>query len=259
VLWTCVVASLLLLVLILLPLSSLLGGSPVRSVREALSDGEVVSSLLLSLETALLTALICVILGTPVAYLLARAEFRAKGLVESLIDIPIVVPHPVVGIAILSVTGRNHAVGRFLFEIGVRLLGSVPGIVCVMVFVAIPFYVNAAKEGFRAVPPRLENVARTLGASRLTAFGRVTLPLARKSVLAGVIMSAARALSEFGAVVVIAYHPMTAPVLMYERFEAYGLSHSQPIALVLVALSLLLFVLLRLALHRGVPRGVARA
>ncbi|MCD4701524.1 MAG: ABC transporter permease subunit, partial [Candidatus Aegiribacteria sp.] len=120
----------------------------------------------------------------------------------------------------------------------------------VLVFVSIPFFINAAKEGFSSVPERLENVSMTLGASRLSTFWRVTFPLARRSMLTGTIMSAARALSEFGAVVVIAYHPMIAPVLMYERYQAYGLEYSQPVAFILIAMSLMIFIALRILTSR---------
>jgi molybdate/tungstate transport system permease protein len=123
--------------------------------------------------------------------------------------------------------------------------------VTVLTFVGLPFYINAAKEGFEAVSPRLERVSRSLGASMLSTFFRITFPLAGRSILIGVIMCLARAVSEFGAVVIVAYHPMIAPVMIYERFEAYGLKYSQPVAFWLVALCLVLFFVLRmLTLYR---------
>ncbi|MCK5913505.1 MAG: ABC transporter permease, partial [Desulfuromusa sp.] len=120
------------------------------------------------------------------------------------------------------------------------------GIITVMTFVAIPFYIKAAKEGFDAVPPRLENVSRSLGASMTSTFFRITFPLAWRSMLAGIIMASARAISEFGAVVIIAYHPMIAPVMIYERFETYGLKYSQPVAVWLIGICLILFLVLRI-------------
>jgi len=152
----------------------------------------------------------------------------------------------VVGIAILSVTGRNHWFGQMLTELGIRIMGSVTGIVTVMVFVAIPFYIKAAKEGFDAISPRLENVSRSLGASMFSTFFRITFPLAWRSMLAGIIMACARAISEFGAIVIVAYHPMIAPVMIYERFESYGLKYSQPVAVWLISICLILFLLLRI-------------
>jgi len=171
--------------------------------------------------------------------------------VEAIIDIPIIIPHPVVGIALLSIAGRNYWLGRVFNALGIRIMGSVTGIIMVLIFVGLPFYLNAAREGFAAISPRLESVSRSLGASSVSTFFHITLPLAWRSILIGVVMCCARAISEFGAVVIIAYHPMIAPVLIYERFESMGLKYSQPVAVWLICLCLLLFLLLRvLTLHQ---------
>ncbi len=244
-LWVSVFSSIAVMAFLVLPMLSMMTAPDPSAIGEALKDKAVTDSVLLSLYTAAVTALICFAAGTPFAYLLARKAFPGKRLLMSIVDIPIVIPHPVVGIAILGVTGRNHWFGRILIDLGIRVMGSRNGIVAVMVFVAMPFFINAAREGFASVSPRLENVSLSLGASRFTTFRLVTLPLAWRSILAGIIMSAARALSEFGAVVVVAYHPMIAPVLMYERYEAYGLRFSQPVAFILVLVSLMVFVALR--------------
>lgn len=245
--WVSVFSAIIVLAFLALPMISMMTAPEPSAIREALADKLVVDSVLLSLYTAGMTSLICLVVGTPFAYLLARKEFPGKRLLLSIVDIPIVIPHPVVGIAILGVTGRNHWFGRVLIELGIRVMGSKVGIIAVMVFVAIPFFINAAREGFASVSPRLENISMSLGASKFTTFRKITLPLAWRSILAGLIMSAARALSEFGAVVVVAYHPMIAPVLMYERYEAYGLKYSQPVAFILVVVSLLVFIALRFA------------
>jgi len=124
-------------------------------------------------------------------------------------------------------------------------MGTTMGIIAVLTFVGMPLYINALKSGIEAVSPRLENVSRSLGASMWGTFARITFPLAWRSVLVGIIMCCARAISEFGAVVVVAYHPMIAPVLIYERYEAYGLKYSQPVAVWLVLVCLTLFLVLR--------------
>jgi molybdate/tungstate transport system permease protein len=236
---------------IILPLIQLITAPSLGMLRESIGDKDVVRSIWLSIYTAGLAALISFFLGTPLAYLLARSNFRGKRLVEGIIDLPIAIPHPVVGIAILSVAGRNHWFGQLLGELGIRVMGSVTGIVTVLTFVGIPFYLNATKTGFEAISPRLEKVSRSLGASMFSTFIRITFPLAWRSMLIGIIMCCARAISEFGAVVIVAYHPMIAPVLIYERFEAYGLKYSQPVAVWLVSISLILFLLLRiLTLHK---------
>ena len=120
------------------------------------------------------------------------------------------------------------------------MMGSVPGIITVLVFVGLPFFINSAKDGFESVSPRLENISRSLGASMGSTFFRITFPLAWRSILIGFVMACARAVSEFGAVVVVAYHPMIAPVMIYERYEAYGLTYSQPLAFWLVLFCLVL-------------------
>jgi len=177
---------------------------------------------------------------------LSRRAFPGKKLLESVVDLPIMIPHPVIGIALLGIAGRNHWVGQILSELGIRLMGTAAGIVAVMTFVGLPFYVNTVKTGFDAVPIRIENVSRSLGASAGATFFRVTFPLAWRSMVVGMIMCMARAISEFGAIVIIAYHPMVAPVMIYERFTAYGLKYSQPVAVWLIAVCLALFLLLRL-------------
>jgi molybdate/tungstate transport system permease protein len=249
--WVSVSCGIVIMAFIILPLIQLITSPSLEMLRESIGDKDVVRSIWLSIYTAGLAALISFVLGTPFAYLLARTKFKGKRLVEGIIDLPIAIPHPVVGIAILSVAGRNHWFGQILGELGIRIMGSVTGIVTVLTFVGIPFYLNSTKAGFEAISPRLEKVSRSLGASMFSTFIRITFPLAWRSMLIGIIMCCARAISEFGAVVIVAYHPMIAPVLIYERFEAYGLRYSQPVAVWLVSISLILFLLLRiLTLHK---------
>ncbi|NLC70219.1 MAG: ABC transporter permease [Desulfuromonadaceae bacterium] len=244
-LWVSVSCAIVALTFILLPLVEMLTAPSLAMLGETLKDRAVLRSIWLSIYTAAAAAGISFVIGTPLAYLLARCQFRGKRLVEGIIDLPIVIPHPVVGIAILSVAGRNHWLGQFMSELGIRVMGSVTGIITVLTFVGMPFYVNALKSGIEAISPRLENVSRSLGAPMGSTFLRVTFPLARRSILIGLIMCCARAISEFGAVVVVAYHPMIAPVLIFERFEGYGLKYSQPVAVWLVLVCLTLFLILR--------------
>lgn len=244
--WITISCGLVIMAFILLPLIQMMGAPSVGMLIETIQDKDVVRSIWLSIYTAGLAALISFLLGTPLAYLLARSNFRGKRLVEGIIDLPIVIPHPVVGIAILSVAGRNHWIGQFLSELGIRVMGSVTGIVVVLTFVGMPFYLNATKNGFEDISPRLERVSRSLGASMFSTFFRITFPLAWRSMLIGLIMCCARAISEFGAVVIIAYHPMVASVMIYERFETYGLKYSQPVAVWLVTICLTLFLILRI-------------
>lgn len=227
------------------PLLKLIAGSDPHALARAFADGAVLSAIGLSVMAATWATVLGAIIGTPLGFLLARREFVGKAIIEALIDLPVVVPHPIAGIALLFVFGRRFFVGRAFELFGIRFAGAVPGIVVAMLFVSAPFLINAARDGFRAVDPRLESVARTLGRGPWAAFFGVTLPLARGALVSGAVMMWARALSEFGAVVVLAYYPITAPVLIYDRFEGYGLSAAQPVAAAVVIIALLLFAALR--------------
>lgn len=231
---------------ILLPLIELITSPSIPDLWESIRSKDVAGSILLSIYTAGSAAVISFIFGTPLAYFLARHDFKGKRFLEAVIDLPIVIPHPVVGIALLGIAGRNHWIGRIISEFGIRVLGSVTGIIAVLTFVGLPFYIHSAKSGFESVSPRLEKVSRSLGASMSSTFLHITFPLAWRNMLVGIIMCSARAISEFGAVIVVAYHPMTAPVLIYERFEGYGLKYSQPVAVWLVLVCLFLFFILRI-------------
>ena len=235
----------LFLLFIVAPLFGLVGGSAVAGLRALGSDAELRSSLTLTAGTATLATLLGIIGATPIAYALARGRFRGRALLSALLDLPLLIPHPVAGIALLLVLGRNTALGSALSALGFQIVGSVTGIVAAMLFVSAPLYVSAAREAFDRVDPRFEGVARTLGDSRWRALRRVTLPLAWRGLLAAAIVMWARAVSEFGAIVILVYHPRVASVLSYERFTAFGLRSALPVAAVLVLLALVPLVALR--------------
>ncbi len=238
--------SLPLIFLIIFPLGKMLLMPEFSDLMSALKERVVLEALGRSLFTALAATAVAMVFGTPLAYIMARKNFFGKKVIEGLIDLPIMIPHPVIGIAILSLFGRNSILGRMLDRVGVEIMGSLTGIVIVLVFVGAPFYVNTVKAGFESVPIRLEKASRTLGAGMTSTFFRVTFPIVWRNIVLGAVMCTARAISEFGAVIIVAYHPMTAPVLIYERFTAYGLKYSQCVAFWLIAISLLLFVMMRL-------------
>jgi len=199
---------------------------------KTLNDPYVLEALRNSLLTATATALIALLFGVPLGYVLARRDFPGKSVVQALVDVPIVIPHSVVGIMLL-VTFSS------------AILDSYTGIVAAMLFVSAPFMINAARDGFLAVDEKVEAVARTLGASRLRVFFSVSLPIAFPSVASGAIMTWARAISEVGAILIVAYYPKTAQVLIMEYFNNYGLRASRPIAVIMVVMSLVLFVVMR--------------
>jgi molybdate/tungstate transport system permease protein len=235
----------LLLLFVLAPLLGLYLSTGPDQYLEAIGDRNVVRSIGLTLWTSMLATLIFSFLGIPLAYILARKNFPLKSLVTGLIDLPVVIPHTAAGIALLGVISRNTVAGKAASAIGLDFVGNPAGIIIAMAFVSLPFLVQAAKNGFEAVPVKYEQVARNLGASPVRVFFTISLPLALRSIISGMILMFARGMSEFGAVVIIAYHPMIAPVLIYERFGSYGLDYARPVAALFILVSLFFFVVLR--------------
>ncbi len=234
------------LLFIVAPLLGLMFSSSLPRLVETVGDKEVQNSILLTLSTAFFATIVFSIAGIPLAYLLARKEFPLKKIVSGIIDLPVVIPHTAAGIAILGVVSRDTLLGKTAGAFGLHLVGNPLGISIAMAFVSVPFLLNAARDGFAGVPVRLEKAALNLGASPLRVFFTISLPLAKRNVISGAIMMFARGMSEFGAVVIIAYHPMITPVLIYERFGAFGLKYAQPVAVVFVIVSLAFFVVLRM-------------
>jgi molybdate/tungstate transport system permease protein len=190
--------------------------------------------------------LIFAVAAVPFSYLLARKDFPLKGLVTALIDLPIVIPHSAAGIALLGVLSREALLGKTAEKMGFSFVGGSAGIMAAMAFVSVPFLINSARDGFSAVPVRLEKAALSLGASPLRVFLTVSVPLAARPILSGLILMWARGMSEFGAVLIIAYHPMITPVLIFERFGAFGLKYARPVAVIFILVCLIFFVVLRL-------------
>jgi molybdate/tungstate transport system permease protein len=238
----------LLVLFVVLPLvSTLLSTTPSEFIR-SFSDPEVLKSIGLTFGAAAIATLAALTTGVPLAYILARRKFRGKRLLEAIINLPVVIPHTAAGIALLLVFGRRGLLGQWLSPLGITFTDNLGGIVVAMLFVSLPFLVNLSREAFALVDEELERVALTDGASPWQAFRHVTLPLAWRGVLGGAVMMWARGISEFGAVVILAYNPKIVPVLIYERFEGFGLDAAQPVALLLILVALIVFILLRLVL-----------
>ncbi|MBN1537058.1 MAG: ABC transporter permease [Anaerolineales bacterium] len=238
-----VLGGLILLVVILPLASALLGASPSQFTL-ALGDPQALNAIGLTFEAAAIATGLALCGGVPLAYLLARRNFHGKPLVEMIINLPVVIPHTAAGIALLLVFGRQGLIGRFLYPLGVAFTDNLGGIVVAMLFVSLSFLINASREAFAMVDKELELVAYSDGATPWQAFWHVTLPLAWRGVLSGAVMMWARGISEFGAVVILAYHPKTAPVLIFERFEGFGLKAAQPVAALLILAVVLVFILL---------------
>ena len=235
----------ILILFIVGPLLRLLFMASPTSLGQALADPELRASILLTVGTATLATLTAALLGVPLAYLLARRRFRGRSVVQGLIELPVVIPHPVAGIALLLFLGRRSPVGQALASIGLEFVSHVPGIVAAMLFVSAPILVSGAREAFRSVDPQLERVARTLGDTGWQAFRRVTLPLAGRGIVAGSILAWARSVSEFGSIVILTYNPKVASIFIYDRFTAFGLPAAIPASILLLLVALVVFALVR--------------
>lgn len=243
----------LFLLFLVAPIARLVGGSGAAGVGKLFTDGAVRGALWLTAVTATTAMALGVLGGTPLAYLLARRPFRGRAVMAALLDLPLLIPHPVAGIALLLVLGRDSVVGSVLLRAGVRVAGSPVGIVCAMLFVSAPLYISAARETFARVDTRFEAVGRTLGDPAWRVFRRVTLPLSLRGLVAAATVMWARAVSEFGAIVILTYNPQVASVLAYDRFTSFGLGEALPVAAVLVLLALIPLVALRaLRYERGI-------
>lgn len=238
----------LLVLFVLLPLLSTLLSTTPSSFLATITDPQVLNSIRLTFGAAAIATGVAMATGIPLAYLLARRKFRGKRLLESVINLPVVIPHTAAGVALLLVFGRGGVLGRWLESLGITFTDNLGGIVVAMLFVSLPFLVNLSREAFALVDEELERVALTDGATLWQAFWHVTLPQAWRGVLGGAVMMWARGISEFGAVVILAYNPKIVSVLVYERFEGYGLGAAQPVALLLILVALVVFILLRLVL-----------
>ena len=244
--WILLILSSLVLMFILAPLAGMFLHTGGTELLETVNDKEVQSSIWLTLWVSFSATFLFAFGAIPLAWLLARRNFPLKNVVQGIIDLPIVLPHTAAGIAILGFISRDGFLGKTADLFGLSLINNPAGIALAMAFVSIPFLINSARDGFAAVPERLEKAALSLGASRSRVFFSISLPLAWRSIMTGFIMMFARGMSEFGAVVIVAYHPMIAPVLIYERFSSFGLKYARPASVLFIIIALAVFILLRL-------------
>ena len=244
-----VLASLPMLLFLLLPLVALLLRIPLAQLLANLASREVAQAISLSMLTTALTVALTVAFGTPAAYLLARRRGRVYTALDTLIDLPMVLPPSVAGIALLVAFGRRGLLGQYLSVAGVELAFTSAAVVLAQIFVAAPFYIRAAAAGFAAVDPELEQAAALDGAGPPLVFRYVTAPLAGPALLGGAVMTWARALGEFGATIIFAGNfvgrTQTMPLAIYQGFEQ-DLDVALTLAAILLAVSFgVLFVVKR--------------
>lgn len=237
--------SLILIGLFALPLVALIGRAGNSNFLDYATSSQAIQALRLSLVTSTITAGVSVLFGTPLAYMLARWSFRLKGWLELLIDLPIVLPPSVAGLALLIAFGRNGTFGSFLGLLGVTLPFTMPAVVIAQTFVAAPLYIRAARLGFTDIDAQLEEAAHVEGANQWQLFREVMLPLAGRALLSGAILTWTRALGEFGATILFAGNlegvTQTMPMAIYLGFErSLGVAIALSVLLVVVSAVLLL-------------------
>ncbi|MCC6442147.1 MAG: molybdate ABC transporter permease subunit [Armatimonadetes bacterium] len=217
-----IASSSLFVAIVMLPLIALFFRLPFKELIPYLQKPMVYKALFISFESTLLTTVISVIIGTPVAYLMAYYQFRGKEMLDSVIDMPVVLPPAVAGIALALVFNRSGLVGSLLTEQGIILSNTFAAVVIAQIFVSSPYFIKAARSGFESINPNLEKASLTLGASRLRTFFQITVPLSTRSLIVGVVITWARALGEFGATLMFAGNTegktQTMPLAIYSSF-----------------------------------------
>jgi molybdate transport system permease protein len=223
--------------------------APWSTLPQRLTEPGILAALRLSLTTATLATLVCLVLGVPLAWVLARTEFPGRRFVRALVTVPLVLPPVVGGVALLLVFGRRGLLGQWLDStFGISLPFTTAGVVVAEAFVAMPFLVISVEGALRGADARYEEAAATLGATRWTAFRRVTLPLIAPGVAAGAVLCWARALGEFGATITFAGNfpgrTQTMPLAVYLALEQ-DLDAAIVLSLVLLVVSVLILAGLR--------------
>lgn len=242
-----------LLAFLAVPIGVLVYRASLGNLAATLDSAPVRQALQLSLLTTLATTGLALVFGTPVAYLLARRRFRLKRVVDTLLDLPSVLPPSVAGLALLITFGRRGVIGSTLSAWGLNLAFTTAAVVLAQMFIAVPFYVRAATLGFESIEPELEEAAALDGAGRWQLFRFVTAPLAGPALVSGGVMTWARALGEFGATLIFAGNfagrTQTMPLAIYLGFEM-DLDVALTLSVILVGLAALALVLVKGILHR---------
>jgi molybdate transport system permease protein len=224
-----------------------------------LNQDQVLTAIRISLITSLSTVSITILLGTPVAYLLSRRRTRLNRFIDTLIDLPTLLPPAVAGVALLLAFGRRGLLGIWLASLGISLPFTTPAVIIAQTFIAAPLYIKATTLGFDAVDCELRKAAALDGASRWQTFRYVMLPMARSSILSGSVMTWARAMGEFGATIIFAGNfpgrTQTMPLAIYLGFEI-DMNVAITLSIILICFAFLTLVLVKGFLHRKVETGL---
>lgn len=252
-----------LLLVIVAPLSAVLANGFGRGLEAFVRDVTspvALSALKLTLLVAVITTLINALMGTLTAYALVRYEFPGKSLLNGIVDLPFAIPTLVTGVMLVVLYGPQQLIGQWLLGIGIEVIFSTPGIVLAMLFVTYPFVVRTVQPVLIGAEVRQEEAAFSLGASKWTAFRRILLPTLAPALISGCLLSFARALGEFGSVVIVAGNipnvTLTAPVHIYGQIESQNQNGASAMSTVLLALSFVLMLIIdTLQARRTVGRG----
>src|SRR5512143_1148563 len=238
---------------LLLPLIALLLRVSPEQLISHLGQSMVVQAITLSFSTTLIATALTIVLGTPLAYLLARRRFRWQRVIDTLIDLPTVLPPAVAGLALLMAFGRQGLIGGLLNDLGLQIAFSQTAVILAQLFVAAPFYIRSARVGFASVSFDLEQAAALDGANGGQIFRLVTLPLAWSNLVSGAVMTWARALGEFGATMIFAGNfpgrTQTMPLAIYLGFEM-DLDIALTLSVILIACSFAVLMIVKGVLHR---------
>jgi molybdate transport system permease protein len=241
------------LVFMTLPLLALFLRSSPRQILENLTKPQVLQALRLSLVTTMVSTLVILFFGMPLAYALARRYFRFQRVINALVDLPVVMPPAVAGVALLVTFGRRGLLGGTLDFLGIQVAFTTLAVILAQVFIAAPFFIRSAVIGFAGIERELVQAASLDGANALQTFWHVILPLSRVALLSGVVLAWARALGEFGATLIFAGNfpgrTQTMPLAIYIGFEL-DLSVALTLSVILIGLSFLALLLVRLLLER---------
>jgi len=251
-----VVLSITLFILLIIPIFSILTQENPFIIFDTLFTNFVAEAILTSFYCSFLSTFLAFCLGIPLGYLLARYNFPGKRILDSIVDLPILIPHSVAGILLLAAYGQRGFLGQFFSNFSLSFYDTPWGIVIAMFFVSAPFLIKGARDSFESVSPNIEKAARTLGASRTRTFITITLPIASRGIFTSCVLCWARGISEFGAVYVLAATPLVGSTLVYYEFTGSGLSASRPIAIALILVTLLIFIILKLV--QGKSRPITR-
>jgi len=220
-----------------------------RELLASLGQEEVRQAIGISLRTTLTSLGLILLFGTPLAYLMGRHQFRYKKMVDTVIDLPTVLPPSVAGVALLIAFGRRGLIGGWLDDIGIEVAFTMTAVVIAQIFIAAPFYVRSASLGFAGVQSEIVQAAQLDGASRLQIFQFIILPLSRFALFSGAMMSWARALGEFGATIIFAGNfpgrTQTMPTAIYLGFER-DLDSALTLAAILIVISFLSLLIIKL-------------